>query len=230
MVVVRGVCVRRRSDRIGFVMEPFIWGLSRYGCSGESWIFARRDEFHAWHDMDLRKGDRIGMQCTFTLDEYRFPYVDNRVNAQLLIKSGLDAHPSSMQHFGMVRHSVLQCDDPTSEHFRCAGEGVSAPVNCSGALKAGVPAICALSSGSPSVLAIPKSDRTEFPSSSRSTFPGLTSRWMIPLACRASSAESTSARMRIRFARPVWAYALRFVPMYSLVAILDMFLIPPLYS
>ena len=90
MVVVRGVCVRRWSDRIGFVMEPFIWGLSRYGCSGESWIFARRDEFHAWHDMDLRKGDRIGMQSTFTLDEYRFPYVDNRVNAQLLIKSGLD--------------------------------------------------------------------------------------------------------------------------------------------
>ena len=40
----------------------------------------------------------------------------------------------------------------------------------------------------------------------------------------------TSSRMRIRFARPAWAYALRFMPMYSFVAFCDMFFMPPFYT
>ena len=42
--------------------------------------------------------------------------------------------------------------------------------------------------------------------------------------------QGLNMKMRIRLARPAWAYALRFMPMYSLVAFRDMFFMPPFYT
>ena len=81
-----------------------------------------------------------------------------------------------------------------SEKMSVAGPSGS-PRACSGDTNSRVPmtmpvdvSACSISSNR---RAIPKSASLAFPSAPRSTFDGLTSRWMMPAACAAASAEAS---------------------------------------